>query len=218
MATRINEMSESAFFQTAIDALVEFDIAHDHLGDRDSIANELEEVSDRLAQLEYLLGGIRDRIEERFSITERPIKMQQWLVDFASVMNQPPPPPPDLRRVWTEEELKRRVDLAFEAELFTDAFYWIAWRLREVVRRLPGLKNFDPVGIRTVRNHLLEHPERHLSATPSRELALSRRDGVILHHRVSRDADVIDEGLVPNASELRDRLTEALTRATPPAT
>jgi hypothetical protein len=47
----------------------------------------------------------------------------------------------------------------FELQIMVESFYYFAFRSREVIRILPGLKNFECEGIRNVRNHLLEHPE-----------------------------------------------------------
>ena len=207
-------MPEMSFWGPAVDQLREYDIALEERGEREQHAAVLNEAHLRLQQLEYLLQGIQNRIEERFKITERPLKLERLLREFAIAFGHEPPHPSDPRTMWTDEELAKRAALAFEAELFTDAFYWIAWRLRDVVRRLPNLKNFDAVGIRTVRNHLVEHPEKNLSVTPVRDFVLSRTEGVILRPDIVRNQDdPIDEGLVANATELRDRLANALKRA-----
>ncbi|MGI8648414.1 MAG: hypothetical protein DLM55_12245 [Acidimicrobiales bacterium] len=52
--------------------------------------------------------------------------------------------------------------------LFTESFYFVAWRLREVLNikddgnrfRLPGLGKIKAEGIRDIRNQLLQHPEK----------------------------------------------------------
>src|SRR5262245_55451662 len=41
-----------------------------------------------------------------------------------------------------------------EMEVYTEAFYWIAFRLRDVVRNIPGLGSFKSTGVRDVRNKL----------------------------------------------------------------
>jgi hypothetical protein len=207
-------MPEPIFFAEAISELREYDIAIDEQGDREAHATVLDEAHLRLQQLEHLLRRIRDSVEERFQITERPLKAEALLREFAAAFGREPLPPPDPRTLWTEEQLARRADLAFEVELFADAFYWIAWRLREIIRRLPGMHKFDPEGIRSVRNHIVEHPERHLKLTPARDLALSRTEGVMLRPSTFREHDAsLDQGLVANAAELRDRLIAALGRA-----
>lgn len=207
-------MSNPDFFATVIDQLREYDIALDERGQRGAYASILDEAHLRLRQLEYLLHGIHALVEERFRLTERPLKIEKLLRGFAEALNEEPPSPPEPRNMWTSEELARRADLAFEAELFADSFYRIAWRLREIVQRLPGLKKFDAEGIRTVRNHILEHPEKHLRTTPGRDLMLSRREGVILRPETANAEGVsLDTGLISNATQLRDQLASALQRA-----
>lgn len=208
-------MPERSFFGPAVEQLREYDIALEERGEREPHGAVLDEAHLRLQQLEYLVQGIRDRVEERLKISERPLKLERLMREFATAFGHEPPHAADPRMMWTDEELARRAALAFEAELFTDAFYWVAWRLRDVVRRLPNLKNFDAVGIRTVRNHLVEHPEKNLSVTPVRDFVLSAAEGVVLRPDTVRkqDDDPIDEGLVANATELRDRLRDALKRA-----
>ena len=49
---------------------------------------------------------------------------------------------------------------SFEMEIFVEGFYYLAWRLRNVIQRLPGLKKFESQGVLNVRNHLIEHPEK----------------------------------------------------------
>src|SRR5438270_6629829 len=51
-----------------------------------------------------------------------------------------------------------------EIVLFAEAFYFFAWRLREIVTRvggdaLPEMKGVDFRGVNRVRNQLIEHPE-----------------------------------------------------------
>jgi hypothetical protein len=59
-------------------------------------------------------------------------------------------------RGWRREEVTK------EILLLVDAFYYFAWRFREILQSnpgLPGLKKFEAIGIRAVRNDLLEHPQ-----------------------------------------------------------
>src|SRR5262245_2398632 len=56
--------------------------------------------------------------------------------------------------------IKRRASLVLEIELLTESFYYVTWRLRDVLRdHVPGFKKFEATGVRTVRNELLEHPK-----------------------------------------------------------
>jgi len=47
-----------------------------------------------------------------------------------------------------------------EIEAYIEAFYWIAWRTRCVLRKLPELQKFEAEGVLTVRNHIVEHPKK----------------------------------------------------------
>jgi hypothetical protein len=204
------------FFESAHVALDDYDIALDKAGRREELANLLDEAHSRLSQLEYLLNAVMTRVLERFQLSERPIKMQRLLTDFAKATGQEPPAPIHYKLAWTDEELARRNDLAFEAELFTETFYWTAWRLRNVLRLLPELKNFDVVTTRNARNHLVEHPEQNLRVTPTRNLRFSRTEGVTLMRGPPANGsgdEGVDAGLASNAADFRDRMASALIRA-----
>jgi hypothetical protein len=207
------------FFESAHAALVDYDIALDKAGRREELTNLLDEAHSRLAQLDYLLNAVMTRVVERFQLSERPIKLQRLLTDFAKAMGQEPPAPIHYKLAWTDDDLARRNDLAFEAELFTETFYWTAWRLRNVLRLLPELKNFDVVSTRNARNHLVEHPEQNLRVTPTRDLRFSRNEGVTLLRGPSAKGageDGVDAGLASNAAEFRDKMASALVRAISP--
>ena len=52
----------------------------------------------------------------------------------------------------------------YEIRLFTETFYFFAWRLREVVNggggvEFVGVRRIQAKGVRDVRNVLIEHPE-----------------------------------------------------------
>lgn len=109
------------FFESAHVALDNYDVLLDELGRREGLANLLDEAHSRLSQLEYLLKGVMSRVEERFVLTERPAQIQRMLTEFAVAMGKEPPPPLHPKVAWSEEELMRRQDLAFEAELKVSA-------------------------------------------------------------------------------------------------
>ena len=97
--------------------------------------------------------------------------------------------------------------------MLTEAFYYFAFRFREVVRRVPGFSKFEAVGIRDVRNHLIEHPEK-----TSKVLDGSFKHGgvegpVLKPIRSEAQKDVwLDRGLFVNAAEMRDQLEGRLGR------
>ena len=107
----------------------------------------------------------------------------------------------------------RERDQAEEIGVLTEAFYYFAWRFRQVIRPLPGLSRYDPRGIRDVRNQLIEHPPEH-GAKLSHTRMTSSDTGPQL--RVSRNADTrhypVDRGLYHNAAELLNELMTRLQR------
>src|ERR1043166_5325175 len=51
-----------------------------------------------------------------------------------------------------------------ELRVLLEAFYWSAHRVRDILRdadeaALPGIGRFESIGVRNVRNHLIEHPD-----------------------------------------------------------
>jgi len=93
--------------------------------------------------------------------------------------------------------------ISFELITFVEAFYYFAWRLREVLRQLPRLKKFDATGIRYVRNHLIEHPEKK-SHLLRQAFAFDPKRGPVLKpiNMEQRDPRVSDKGLWENVREL----------------
>lgn len=62
--------------------------------------------------------------------------------------------------VPTDTDIQLFLQLSEELQFFTESFYYFGWRTREIVKSLPGLASFEAIGLRDVRNHLLEHPEK----------------------------------------------------------
>ncbi|MBR1360771.1 hypothetical protein [Bradyrhizobium ottawaense] len=65
---------------------------------------------------------------------------------------------------WPTEQKNRfgleQIERADRIELLTEAFYWIAHRASSALRRMPGLKSFEAIGVRDVRNWMLEHVDK----------------------------------------------------------
>lgn len=104
-------------------------------------------------------------------------------------------------------------------ELHAEAFYLFAWRLREVVRQIPGLKKFQAKSVRDVRNWLIQHPEKN----PKRGVLLRTfMYDVDVGFRLkpfggTPETRVEDRGLYPNAVEFISELQPLLRAALPPA-
>lgn len=112
-----------------------------------------------------------------------------------------------------------------ELQTLTEAFYYIAWRLIALLDRddgpIPGLRGLRSrcVGIRTVRNKLLEHPEAvnsriHVPAimfgTPGGPRlkfvaeVKTGEDGALIFR--TNTSDLFDNGLWANAEELKSAI------------
>lgn len=95
-----------------------------------------------------------------------------------------------------------------EAEMWTEAFYYFAFRARCILRDLPHLGDFECVGIRDVRNHLLEHPTGRGSGVIIPSFGFGGPSGpVVKALRYSGQEQIhSDAGLFPNAKEMYERL------------
>lgn len=104
---------------------------------------------------------------------------------------------------------------AQELRLDTMLFYYLAYRFKDCLQRLPGLEGFDCVEIRDVRNHLLEHPEKRQSGVLFPTFACSTRVGpVIKGMRESGQTGIHqDAGFIPNCHALVNSTAAALERA-----
>jgi hypothetical protein len=98
---------------------------------------------------------------------------------------------------FSEDFGARKSRIFDRIEIVTEAFYYSAWRVREVVRSLPGLKSFEATGVRDVRNQLLEHPEKYdgiivpsfgISPEFGPRIKPARRQA---HARTERDRDLL---------------------------
>ena len=122
------------------------------------------------------------------------------------------PTPPDY------EEAKSAFARPDELRVFLEAFYYSAHRVRDIfqdsVNELPGLSNFEAVGIRNARNHLIEHPR-----APSGVLVYTFAVGGPVGPQLrpiqwSGDPPgTQDQGLHQNAKEFEEALNATLERA-----
>ncbi|RDV05228.1 hypothetical protein DXH78_12005 [Undibacter mobilis] len=97
-------------------------------------------------------------------------------------------------------------------ELLTEAFYFVGWRTVLALRLLPGLKNFESVGMRDVRNRIIEHPDKP-SGIVNQQFSVGRVDegeGPRLKGAPPGETRFLDNGLLANAKEFADRLLPRL--------
>jgi hypothetical protein len=121
------------------------------------------------------------------------------------------------------EQLRAEVRAWEEVVLFTEAFYFFAWRLVEVPTgsgafAFDGFSKLEARGIRIVRNHLLQHPEKYKKNFQQSLVVTS--NGPVLKTmtvvvrsdtgKVEPEAESVDRGLFVNALELHDEIKERI--------
>jgi hypothetical protein len=129
---------------------------------------------------------------------------------------QPYPSWPPRPYSWKKKIIRRlRLRSAVGKELvFLSESFYFAWRLRQVLTELPDFKKFDPIGIRNVRFHLLDHPEKTSQALNFNFMfGHERQEGPVLKPMSPREVDVNDRGLYVNAREMLEELVPRLRRA-----
>lgn len=106
----------------------------------------------------------------------------------------------------------RKIEITDELEFLTEAFYYFAFRLRRIIRGLPGLNGFECKGVRDVRNKLIEHPEGRDSEVYILSFGHGGEQGpVIKAIRYDHQTEVFkDSGLFTNATELKKNLEQRL--------
>jgi hypothetical protein len=128
----------------------------------------------------------------------------------------------------SQQELQQYVHAWREVYLFTQVFYFVAWRLREIFNAstahgFPGVKKLSAKGIRDVRNLLIQHPENRKPTPNYAQSLIVTDDGPVLKTsevlirgttgRVTPTESSLDRGLFVNAEELRAELEAVLTEA-----
>lgn len=101
-------------------------------------------------------------------------------------------------------------------EILTEAFYWIAFRARRVIRLLPEMGSFEAEGVRNTRNKLIEHSDAKDSGVVISSFAWGAPQGPVLKAiRYSDQFDVWpDQGLFRNALEFAAALKTSAEKAT----
>ena len=188
------------------------------------------EVTERFSQLDILLEYI-NRALRIFSGNPVEVRCKDELITQA------------LRQVSTGEITKEKfmeIQLALyakfpddhrqkmrasdEIRLFTEAFYFFAWRLVEILtsKSFPfsGFSKLNVKGIQFVRNHLIEHPEKH-SKNFRQTLGITSNGPVLKEMVVMQlgtgksepEETSLHRGLFVGAQELHDAINDILSRA-----
>ncbi len=186
------------------------------------------EVAVRLEQMEICMRLIQERMT---SITSDPALLAQTFAYIESngtrLVAGEISEEQYFASMPTEEREPGVLSTAFShIRLFTESFYNVAWRIREIFnspppRKMPGLTKINSVSIRVIRNHLIQHPELANHKRPFRQEMLVMEDGPSLKSsavllkggRTTADIDSIDKGLFVNASTFVAELQASVARA-----
>jgi hypothetical protein len=121
------------------------------------------------------------------------------------------------------DQHQREIRASEEIRLFTEAFYFFAWRLVEILKSkafpFDGFGKLRVKGIRDVRNLLIQHPERQnfrssFSITSNGPVLKPIRTAIRLlpEKKVETEYEGPDRGLFLNAQELHDKIIDILRR------
>ena len=121
---------------------------------------------------------------------------------------------PDAQEYWAA--LDAAEENSFEMETLVEGFYYLAWRLRNVIKNLPHLRRFECVGVRNVRNKLIEHPDRPDSGVLYGYMSSGNTQIGPIFQSIRLPMDNIrwqDAGLWFNAREFEQNLNEKIDAA-----
>jgi hypothetical protein len=176
------------------------------------------EVRERVEQLEYLVRRVQEAEGAMGFIqaaTFEAMRARRILLDEDGLEWESDKYP---TAQMTEPDFATLEAAMFEARLFTECFYYVAHRIRSILRShahpLPGLQSFEAKGVRDVRNILLEHAGQGVHDVTVPSFGFGGPDGPAVK-AVRPTAQVgkhADSGLYVNAAEFRDALENALRR------
>lgn len=189
------------------------------------------EVRERLGQLDIILEHLDSAIA---TVQGDPVENQRFMEQALQNKSLV-----DSGQITPEEFMERQVAASpkrgmewvrtwEEVKLFTEMFYFVAWRLVQVVTArgpfsFPGIKGIRAKGVSRVRNQLLEHPEHPGEKGNYQQWLTLTSDGPVLKSntmivrsdtgRADPDDESLDRGLFVNAVKLHDELVAALKAA-----
>lgn len=178
------------------------------------------EVRERLKQIDYLVKAVSDREQQHEAVMSRYFDVSKKHFDHvkASGLDWENTPAPEGMQL-TREEFQESERLEFEIQLFTECFYYLAGRLRTILRNkaepLPKLSSFECEGVRNVRNKLIEHAEGRDSQVSIRSFGFGSAQGPVLKSIRHRGQEGVfpDRGLYQNALEIKHNLERLINKA-----
>lgn len=225
----LTEAIQPVVFEEIAELWKQYLSAHAPLWSQDDPRHDLgAEVRERLEQLDIVLGHLERALAAVTPDPERVRHDVTWVQgalqrleagemskeEFAAVFETLPK---------SREEGRAWVQAWSEVRLFTEMFYFVAWRLVDILTRrgalgFPGFSKLQARGVTLVRNHLLQHPEKH-GEIFQQHLAITDAGPVLkgvavvvrsATGRTEPDAASVDRGLFVNAKQLHDELMACL--------
>lgn len=205
-----------------LDLFRQYVAAYSAIPDSELDTRAAYEVEERLQQLEFILGRIREL--ERYSEVDLTRQMSRgiWGVAASNGLTGPvvalSGDTPGAAAVFENWFSKFRA-VMMELQIMTEAFYYGAHRVADILRRrphrLPNLSSFQCPGVRDVRNQLIEHPEGGNSGVLQRSFSSGGPQGPVVkpQREPGKEGVFPDAGLHANATEFAENLTSTLRRA-----
>ena len=207
---RVNK--EEHFFRSTDELLEEYEQAlKEAMGNPDpppragresDLRNEFRR---RLRELSAMYGRVHDLNDFLLTKSHRPVadfRLERW-------------------RGREPTSMFPALPLISELILFVDCFYFVAWRALEIVTStppvFPWLPGIKAVGIRDVRNHLIQHPSKQGSRIFAQSWEFGDPEAgprVKPFRPGGRPNRFPDRGMFRNAAEFRDGLDRAVVAAT----
>lgn len=157
------------------------------------------EVTDRLEQLKIILEQIQSIEIDLHKDLQKPTKDAYQIQNLSRLTEQ--------ERINylmnTREEFNEKWERFQKLYLYTECFYYIAFRCGRVLEQLPGLETIGYQNIKIIRNQLIEHSEGQGSLIISRSIGWGEPEGPRIKN--SRDdnesRDHQDKGLYINLDQ-----------------
>lgn len=169
---------------------------------------DVGEVRTRVEQLDYLYETIQ-RLNYETLINNQNFELErtEWEIKN-DVKNNPDTPFPNELTELMNKCFDSMSD-SFFIQLHFEQFYYVAGRIRNVVRHLPGIeKKFEAEGIRNIRNNIIEHPEKVDFSSNGFTYGISKGPTI----NTIGDNNIIykDKGFFENAEEFKTNLESVL--------
>jgi hypothetical protein len=180
------------------------------------------EVKERLLQLTFILKRVAE--VERFSEIEFRQQQSLEMARLAKAQGQTGPivvmtSGTLSSKAFFNEFASHVAATVTEIRTYTEAFYYFAARIRSIVRNdlkpLPFLSNFECEGVRDVRNYLIEHSDKRESRVLTQSFSYGAPEGPVVkvHRPPGQEGKFPDRGLYLNASEFAENFSKVLQAA-----